>query len=256
MNRFHCPIIGCRHYPKGDTGKKFSDITHLIRHLKSTDHDDSRHLLDHTLCNKIKLFTCTHPSCADSNNIFFSSQRALDEHDQSHHPPICVPIITNDPQHTMTYYTSLLFNGPGSEQLTNNWSTAETFINDNYNGNIPHFRSTWRRFLNGNNKKRFFAQLAKIINAIIQSNTTGNSTIFWWILFHFEMLILAPTPPQGRTKPNIKALISKRLRDFQCGNIETLLRQTTFNTNWTKKKTSPRTRRKYRRANSSGRRQL
>jgi len=234
---FNCPIIGCQHYPKG-TGQKFSDLTHLIRHLKGNDHNKSRHLLDHTLCNKIKLYRCTHQDCRSNPNIFFPSKRALDDHDSHHHTPLCIPIPDTtlyQDNHTLPYdYTHHLFYTPGNENLTNNWNSGIDFILENYNhGNIPHFRSTWRRFLTGNNKTRFYNTMATIINCILHSHTTNNSAAFWWLLLHSEMLILAPTPKQQLDQhSSVKSIIRSRLRDFQCRNIEHLLNQTLINTNW------------------------
>jgi hypothetical protein len=233
---FNCPIIGCQHYPKG-TGRKFSDLTHLIRHLKGNDHNKSRHLLDHTLCNKINLYRCTHQDCRSNPNIFFPSKRALDDHNSHHHTPLCIPILDTtlyQENHTLPYdYTPPLFYTPGNENLTNNWNSGIDFILENYNhGNIPHFRSTWRRFLTGNNKSRFYNTMATIINCILQSHTTNNSAAFWWLLLHFEMLILAPMPKQPDQHSSVKSIIRSRLRDFQCGNIEHLLNQTLMNTNW------------------------
>ena len=159
---FNCPIIGCHHYPKG-TGRKFSDLTHLIRHLKGNDHNKSRHLLDHTLCNKIKLYRCTHQDCRSNPNIFFPSKRALDDHNSHHHTPLCIPIPNTtlyQDNHTLPYdYTHPLFYTPGNENLTNNWNSGVEFILNNYDSPRPHFRSSWRRFLRGKNKTIFSRML-------------------------------------------------------------------------------------------------
>jgi len=174
--QFHCPIIGCHNYPIG-SGKKFNDLTHLIRHLKSKDHEKSRHLLDHNLCNKINLFRCTHTDCTSNPNIFFSSKRALDDHNSQHHPHLCIPIPNTtlyEQNNTSPHaYANSIFYMPGHDNLTNSWTSGIEFISNNYtHENIPHFRSTWRRLLTGNNKRRFYNTMASIIHCIVQSHTT------------------------------------------------------------------------------------
>jgi hypothetical protein len=99
----------------------------------------------------------------------------------------------------------------------------------NYNNNPLHFHSTWRHFLHGNNKAQFESILERLFTAILASHTTNNSKAFWWLLFHFNMLILAPTPKHLRDNMSIKSIIFQRLTDFQSGNIDSLLHSTRFN---------------------------
>jgi len=237
-----CPIIGCHHYPRDGSGKHFESLPPLIQHLKSDAHINSLHLLDHTLCNKIKLYRCTHNNCSKTKNKFFCSKRALDDHNNiAHNKP-------HNPQshchnHTINsqspHPSDLLFDNPNNQHLTNNWESGMNYITQNYNHDPPHFRSTWRRFLRGNNHKQFYHMLSKLISCVITSCSTKDSEAFWWLLFHFEMLILAPTPKALRPRNNsIKHIISQRLQDFQCGNTEILLADTKFNNNWNS--TSPR----------------
>ncbi len=103
---------------------------------------------------------------------------------------------------------------------------------DNYNNNPPHSHSTWWHFLQKNNKARFESILEQLITAILASHTTSNSKAFWWLLFHFDMLILAPTPKCLRDNMSIKSIIFQCPTDFQCGNIHSLLCSTRFNSNW------------------------
>ena len=241
MNKFACPIIGCPHYPQGQEGPKFSSLSNLIRHLKGEDHKNSRHLLNHTICNEISLYRCTHHKCSTNSDIFFQSQRALDDHNRIHHDDITpLPIQSdNHSTHPLSRYTDIIFNHPGSEHLTNNWEHGLKFISDNYNSPRPHFRSTWRRFLKRNNKVKFYHTFSQIIAAIVHSNATDNTEPFWWLLLHFEMLILAPTPHHSREGMSIKEIIHNRLKDFQSGNIKILYDDTTFNTNWNKSSPRP-----------------
>jgi hypothetical protein len=231
-NTYPCPVIGCPHYPRG-RGPKLHSISNIIRHLKGDDHKKSRHLLDHSLCNEINLFRCTHSDCSSNSDVFFQSQRQLTEHNAIYHPTTTPP--TND-HHTDTIedYTNIIFKQPGSEHLTNNWSSGIIFILNNYDTKQPHFRSSWRQYLRGNNKTTFYRTMSYIITAIIQSTTTNESAAFWWLLLHYEMLILAPTHSTSTdtTETNQRQIIRQRLINFQCGNIETLLNDTDFNTNW------------------------
>lgn len=237
-SQFPCPVIGCPHYPSG-SNRTFSTITHLIRHLKSDDHTNSRHLLNHSLCNKINLFRCTHTDCSSNKNIFFHSHRALTTHYTISHSQICVTAPTPTHLHPYTYFTDKIYNSLDTNHRTNNWNIGSEYILSNYNNDPPHFRSTWRRHLNGNNLTRFNKLMSTIIMTIVESTPTNKSDIFWWILFHMDMLILAPTPKPQRDNLSMKAIISQRLRDLQCGNIEHLIQDTTFNNNWNKHSPRP-----------------
>ena len=232
-NTYPCPIIGCPHYPRGH-GPKLHSLSCLIRHLKGEDHKKSIHLLDHNICNEINLFRCTHSDCTTSTNmdIFFQSQRQLDDHNNTYHPT--TQTTTNDQINSLEGYTNIIFKRPGSEQLTNNWASGAEFILNNYDTQRPHFRSSWRRYLGGNNKTIFYRTMSHIIMAIIQSSTTNESEIFWWLLLHYEMLILAPSSQSLDENNDNKQrqIIRQRLTDFQCGNIEKLLNDAEFNTNW------------------------
>jgi hypothetical protein len=140
--------------------------------------------------------------------------------------------LTIVPTNPLQTYTGIIFTSPGSNYLHNNWNNGIAFIMDNYNNDPPHFRSTWQHFLRGNNKAQFESILEQLTTAILASHTTNDSGAFWWLLFHFDMLILAPTPKRLRDNMSIKSIIFQRLTDFQCGNIDSLLRSTRFNSNW------------------------
>ena len=236
MNSFPCPVIGCPHYPRGN-GPKLHSLTTLIRHLKGKDHKKSRHLLDHNICNEIKLFRCTHSDCSDNTDIFFHSQTCLDEHNKTRHPNLRP---TSNGMTSFEDYTNIIFLQPGSNTLTNNWNSGTEFILHNYDSPRPHFRSTWRRYLSGNNRTKFYKIMSNIIKAIIKSNETNDSAVFWWLLLHYEMLILAPTQNDADDDNiNQKSIIRQRLIDFQSGNIERLLNNSSFNTNWNQSSPRP-----------------
>jgi hypothetical protein len=140
--------------------------------------------------------------------------------------------LTTVPTNPLQTYTDIIFTRPRSNYLHNNWNNGIAYIMDNYNNNPPHFRSTWQLFLRENNKAQFESILEQLITAILASHTTNNFEAFWWLLFHFNMLILAPTPKCLRDNMSIKSIIFQRLTDFQCGNINSLLCPTRFNSNW------------------------
>ena len=61
-------------------------------------------------------------------------------------------------------------------------------------------------------------------------------------LQHRKTHLLAPTDEQERDQLSIRKTISQHIRDLQCGNIEQLLKDSTFNNNWNKQSPRPTTR--------------
>lgn len=218
-NNLPCPITGCNHSHNG-SAHPFQTITTLIRHLQSQDHQHSLHLLDHSICHDINLYTCTHNNCAPHPGCFFTSKRALHDHNTTHHPVL-------SPHHSTATtpsppFTDIIFNSQAHSHLVNNWATAIPFILDHYDHSPPHFRSTMLRCLDGTNLKRFHLLHAKIIETILHSHTTDSSAPFWWLLFHLELLVLAPTNVHNRDNTSLRSLIRDRLDNLQSGNIEYL----------------------------------
>jgi hypothetical protein len=214
-----CPITGCKHSRNGKANP-FNTITTLIRHLHSSDHKHSLHLIDNSICHEIKLFTCTHRTCTPHPGHFFNSQRALEEHNTSHHPPQYQ--YDHSTTTTATTFTDNIFTSHAHAHLDDLWTHGIQFILSKYEHDPPHFRSTWRHFLKGNNKKRFQLLHHKIMESIIQSNSTHSSAPFWWLLFHIELLILAPTKTDHRDNTSIGTTIHQRLDLLQSGDIEPL----------------------------------
>lgn len=213
-NQYPCPITGCKHSRASSRQQHFTTLTTLIRHLHSHDHSQSQHLLDHSICHEINLYSCSHHLCLQSKRRFFSSKRALTEHNLSFHK--------GDDEQRPQSLSSLIFNSHTNSHLHNNWDTGTNFILENYDHDPPPFRTTWRLFLNGNNKKRFYTLQAKIIETIIKSNTPTAAAPYWWLLVHLELLILAPTSKKQRNNETISTIINHRLDDFQSGLIEQL----------------------------------
>ena len=102
---FYCPIRGCTH-SNGGTARPFPSRTVLLRHLNSTSHSSTHHLVNHSDCATSGIYTCCAPSCPTSPKIFFSSHQALNDHCQQlfhkhHHQTILHP-HTTPPQHLPT----------------------------------------------------------------------------------------------------------------------------------------------------------
>ena len=220
-NHLPCPITGCNH-SHGGTAHPFQTLTTLIRHLQSPDHQRSLHLLDHSICHNINLYTCTHNNCAPHPGRLFTSKRALDDHNATHHPVLhCHPSTTTA---SPSISTDIIFHSHAHSHLINNWATAIPFILTHYDHPPPHFRSTWLRLIQGNNLKRFHLLHVKIIESILHSHTIDSSAPFWWLLFHIELLILAPTHLHNRDNTSVASVIRNRLDDLQSGNIEQLFK--------------------------------
>jgi hypothetical protein len=133
-----------------------------------------------------------------------------------------------------------IYNTTNKFEIESQWNIGLQDIYNNYKCEPPQFRSTWRRYLNGNNKKWFFQLLVNIIKTICQSNSTNDASVFWWLLLHYEMLILAPTPNVNRKRSSIKHVTARRLQQLQSGQILTLLTEAYgSNNNWTRKSPRP-----------------
>ena len=211
-----CPIMGCKHSATG-TSHPFQTLTTLIRHLQGDSHKHSLHLLDHSVCHDINLFTCSHHNCSQHPGHFFTSKRALDTHTTTHHPVL----FTHHPSTPTTTFTNIIFDSHASTHLIDNWTNGINFILTHYDHEPPHFRSTLLHCLTRNNKKRFQVLHAKIIETI-HSHSANASAPFWWLLFHIELLILCPTNIHNRDNTTISGIIHQQLDDLQSGNIEAL----------------------------------
>ena len=166
-----CPIRGCKHADDGHHRRKFSSTSVVTRHLAGDKHDNSRHLIDHALCQEVGIYTCSHHLCPASPKLFFPSQAALNRHNTHHHPALTAPInqqpsTTSNPSTTYTYEatqaprlaTNLTNNYPTTANIslcnlflhspaktyasTDQWPADLDHTNGTYNHDPPDFRST------------------------------------------------------------------------------------------------------------------
>ena len=106
---------------------------------------------------------------------------------------------------------------------TNHWKHGLDFINLVYHHEPPDFCTTWRHLVHSRNLSAFSNLQASIIQAIVEANTTCNSidcsAPFWWLLFHLNMLIFAPSTKEQCNHISIGHTIRDRIDAAYCGDI-------------------------------------
>jgi len=106
----------------------------------------------------------------------------------------------------------------GSHNL---WHLGIPFILEHTDHHPPNFRNTWCRHLKNRNRSNFLRLQAHTIQAITNTYTLSiDSTPFWWLLFHLDMLILAPSTATDRSHKSIHATIRERINAIYSGDIE------------------------------------
>ncbi len=201
----------------------------VFRHLNSVTHASTHSLVNHSDCATAGIYNCCFHSCPASPKTFFSSLRALNDHCHQTHPPPrppSPPDITHppptDPPSPLSLSTRLLhqFSPPNT---TNHWEHGLDFIDSVYHHEPPDFRTTWRHLIRSRNLSAFSNLQASIIRAIVEANTTCNSidssAPFWWLLFHLDMLIFAPSTKEQRNHISIGHTIRDRINAAYCGDI-------------------------------------
>ena len=225
---FFCPIRGCTHSKQG-TSRPFHSRTVLLRHLNSTTHASTHSLVNHSDCATAGIYNCCSHSCPASPKTFFSSLRALNDHCHQAHPPpqpLSPPDITHppptDPPSPLSLSTRLLHQFSPSNTI-NHWKHGLEFIDSVYHHEPPDFRTTWRHLIRSRNLSAFSNLQASIIRAIVEANTTCDSidcsAPFWWLLFHLDMLIFAPSTKEQRNHISISHTIRDRINATYCGDI-------------------------------------
>ena len=193
-----------------------------MSHLNSTCHATSLHLVDHSRCKESGIYVCCTHKCPSSPRRFFSSQRALDIHYNTHHkaPADTTPSATDATP--LTIATSHIFTKSQRNNL-NHWTHGLTFIDSTYDHEPPDFRTTWRQMLRGRQKAAFVTLQASIIRSIVVASTHTDDTSvaapFWWLLLHLDMLIFAPSTKKQRDNLSIQHTIDDRIQAAFCGDI-------------------------------------
>ena len=117
---------------------------------------------------------------------------------------------------TLIFYTD---SKNGSHNL---WHLGIPFILQHTDHHPPDFRNTWRRHLKHRNLSNFLRLQTHTIQAITNAYTLSiDSTPFGWLLvFHLDMLVLAPSIATECSHTSIHATIRDRINSIYSGNIE------------------------------------
>ncbi|KAL7529537.1 hypothetical protein ACHAXR_009934, partial [Thalassiosira sp. AJA248-18] len=132
---------------------------------------------------------------------------------------------------------------------TSHWHDGLACIAANHVHQPPDFRSTWLRYLKNTNEKKFQTLKADVLRAIVVASRDFDPSVtlpagaadpapFWWLLFHLEMLILAPSAKDERDGDSIALSISERIERLRNGDIAPLFRDAMAVSSW--KAPSPR----------------
>jgi hypothetical protein len=181
---YFCPVVGCNHSTT-QPPPPFPSKNSLLNHLNSTYQTKSLHLIDHSKCKDSGIYVCCTHNCPSSPKRFFSSQRALDIHCNTHHraPQDTPPQATNITPFSIA--TSHIFSQSQRNNL-NHWNHGLQFISRTYDHEPPDFRTTWRHMLRGRQKAAFVTLQAAITHSIVVASTNTDDTEiaapFWWLL--------------------------------------------------------------------------
>jgi hypothetical protein len=92
-----------------------------------------------------------------------------------------------------------------------------------YRHEPPDLHTTWQHLVRSQNLSAFSNFQASIIQAIVKANTTCDSidysAPFWWLLFHLNMLIFAPSTKEQRNHISIGHTIRDCINAVYCGDI-------------------------------------
>jgi len=216
IDSFTCPIPGCAR-SGNNTSHRFTSQSTLLRHLNHNDHQHTFHLADQAICTSANIYTCCHTTCPTAPTRFFRSLDELSHHNASHHPSPHPPPNSQHSHPPPIPYTPLdigttHFFHNAADGSHNLWHRGVPFILSNTDHHPPDFRSTWRRHLKKRNKANFLRLQAHTIQAISAAYTHSiDSTPFWWLLFHLDMLVLAPSTEAQCSHNSIHGTIRDRI---------------------------------------------
>ena len=172
------------------------------------------------------IYSCTQHSCPTAPTRFFRSIHELTLHNALHPPPppIHSPSTTDQPSPTPTNTLDIgtsIFYADSENGSHNLWHLGIPFILQNTDHHPPDIQNTWRRHLKHRNHLNFLRLQAHTIQAITNIYTLSiNSTPFWWLLFHLDMLVLAPSIATECSYTSIHATIRDHINSIYSGDIE------------------------------------
>ncbi|KAL7529534.1 hypothetical protein ACHAWF_006430, partial [Thalassiosira exigua] len=125
----------------------------------------------------------------------------------------------------------------------NKWEEALRFIPTTYSHDPPDFRSTFRKNANPKNAAAFRRLQMAVIGSVVQASAgrtaegpqpegSESPGALWWLLFHLEMLIFAPTARPQRNNHSINLTIKRRILEFRGGDIEGLYEEAMAVSSW------------------------
>ena len=221
IESFRCPLPGCAHSHGNTNTHSFATQSTLLRHLNHNDHQHTFHLADQTICTSANIYSCCHTTCPTAPTRFFRSLDELSHHNTTHHPPPHAMSNLQPIPTTQTDISTAHFFANASDGSRNLWHHGIPFILSNTTHHPPDFRSTWRRHLKKRNKANFLRLQAHTIFAISDAYAYSlDSTPFWWLLLHLDMLVLAPSTATQRSNNSIHHTISDRINAIFSGDIE------------------------------------
>jgi hypothetical protein len=225
IDQLPCPIPGCRH-SCARPNQQFSSQSTLLCQLNQDNHQTTYHLANQSICSTVGIYSCTQQDCPTAPTRFFYSLHKLTQHNIIHHPLPPTQLHTPTelpptiPTTALNISTSIFYADcdSGSHNL---WDRGISFILNTTNHHPPNFQSTWHCHLKHRNHSNFLCLQDHTVQAI----TTGyalsiDSTPFWWLLFHLNMLVLAPSTDSQRSHKSIHKTIRNRINSILSGDIE------------------------------------
>ena len=239
-----------------------------MKHLGGEEHCTiAPPLVDLSVCHESGIAFCTHGACPLlPKDRFFTSNHELIQHERAHHPTTPPHAPTRNPSDlpatspsTSTSTPQELPCAPGPSASPNVdlchalfsptnedpaqpslWADALHFLASPNNA-PPGFRTNWFQYVKRRHKHEFSNVFYHIIQAIIISSARpdnddadwrSSTSGFYWLLVHFEQLILAPTKKTDRDGESIQQTIRRRLIWFRQGRIRDLHAESARVSSW------------------------
>jgi hypothetical protein len=178
------------------------------------------------ICSTVGIYSCTQQDYPTAPTRFFCSLHKFTQHNIIHHPPPLTQLLTPTelpptiPTTALDISTSIFYADcdSGSHNL---WDHGILFILNTTDHHPPDFQSTWCRHLKHRNRSNFLRLKDHTIQAITTMYALSiDSTLFWWLLFYLDMLVLAPSTATQRSHKSIHKTIRNRINSILSGDIE------------------------------------